>query len=414
MARVFQLNEGLYEEFQDIVDHSLTEKEFETLWQQMIDDYKVGEVKFFQDMWAARKRFVPVYFKTKFFPFIQTTARSEGTNALFKKGVGPQFSMTSFLREYQRILDNIHANEEELDHNALHKKVLSRSFSTNYYIERQAHSLYNISIFRKFQFILNDVTRFQIREEEKMKLYTVYQAKNYHKKEHTARLYLVQVDTGREEYSCICCKFEKDGNLCSHILKVILHLEINEIPEKYIIDRWRKRSKKMKRSKAVPMHLDNDSLRYNVIGFRLMQVGTAASKNQKKFEYLLTLMDMADEHFDAMDKEEEDVAGHDAQTEECNSTHLTIGTLNTMPDSMGKNSTIELLNPDKAHTKGRPRMMTIPERIRAKRFYKCSHCNEHDHTIKKCPNLDKEYNIPKKKRSRKINETKTNASGDTK
>src|SRR4051812_48993286 len=58
-------------------------------------------------MWESRKKFVPVYFKTKFFPFIQTTARCEGTNALFKKGVGAQFSMTSFLREYQRILDNI-------------------------------------------------------------------------------------------------------------------------------------------------------------------------------------------------------------------------------------------------------------------------------------------------------------------
>lgn len=249
------------------------------------------------------------------------------------------------------------------------KKVSSRSFSTNYYIERQAHSLYNISIVRKFQFILNDVTRLQIREEEKMKLYTVYQAKNYHKKEHRARLYLVQVDTDREEYSCICCKFEKDGILCSHILKVMLHLEIDEIPEKYIIDRWRKRSKKMNRSKAVPMHLDNDSLRYNVLGMRLMQLGSTASKNQKKYEYLLTQMDRIDEHSDAIDKEgeEEDVAGHEAQTEECSNTHLTIGTLSTMPQSMGNISTVELLNPDKAHIKGRPRMMTIHERIRAKK-----------------------------------------------
>lgn len=42
-------------------------------------------------------------------------------NALFKKGVGAQFSMTSFLREYQRIVTVIHANEDELDHNAAKK-----------------------------------------------------------------------------------------------------------------------------------------------------------------------------------------------------------------------------------------------------------------------------------------------------
>src|SRR3954464_12757397 len=111
----------------------------------MIENYKVGEGKFFQDMWEAREKFVSVYFKIKLFPFIQTTAISEGTNALFKKGVGAQFSMTSFLREYQRIIDTIHANEDELDHKSLNKKVSSKSFCTKYYIERQAHDLYNVS-----------------------------------------------------------------------------------------------------------------------------------------------------------------------------------------------------------------------------------------------------------------------------
>jgi hypothetical protein len=75
----------------------------------------------------------------KKFPFIQTTARSEATNALFKKGVGAQFSMTSFLREYQRIMDTIHTNEDELDNKVENKKVLPTKFLTKYYIERQAH-----------------------------------------------------------------------------------------------------------------------------------------------------------------------------------------------------------------------------------------------------------------------------------
>jgi hypothetical protein len=165
----FAENEGLYEDMQDIIDNSLTVQEFETLWPQMIEKYNVAGVKVFEDMWTNRKKFVPVYFKTKFFPFIQTTARSEATNALFKKGVGAQFSMTSFLREYQRIMDTIHANEDELDHKVVNKKVQPTRFLTKYYIERQAHDLYNLTIFRKFQFTLKDVTRLNIREEEKEK-----------------------------------------------------------------------------------------------------------------------------------------------------------------------------------------------------------------------------------------------------
>ena len=129
---VFQANEGLYEELQDIIDNSLTVHEFESLWEAMINEHNVGHVKIFQDLWKTRKKWVPVYFKSKFFPFIQTTARSEGTNALFKRGVGAQFSMTSFLREYQRIMDTIHAKEDECDHNSLHKKVRPKRFQTEY------------------------------------------------------------------------------------------------------------------------------------------------------------------------------------------------------------------------------------------------------------------------------------------
>ena len=135
---------------QDIIDNSLTEQEFETLWIAMIAEYNVGNVKFLNEMWKTWKRYVPVYFKNKFFPFIQTTARSEGTNSLFKKGVGAQFIMTSFIREYQRILDTMHAREDECNHNAKNKVVPPTRFATKYYIKRQAHDLYNLAIFRKF------------------------------------------------------------------------------------------------------------------------------------------------------------------------------------------------------------------------------------------------------------------------
>ena len=52
-------------------------------------------------------------------------------------------------------------------------------------------------------------------------------------------------------------------------------------------------------------------------------------------------------------------------------------------------------------------MMTIQERIKTKTFYKCSHCNDPGHTKRKCTNLDKVYDIPKKKRSRKTNQPST-------
>jgi transposase-like protein len=105
--KVFAKNNGLPEMFEDTVNFSVTEEEFETLWQTMIAEFKLENNKYLSKVWDNRERFIPVYYKNDFFPFIQSTRRSEGTNARFKDNVGPTYSLVSFLREYQRIVDVI-------------------------------------------------------------------------------------------------------------------------------------------------------------------------------------------------------------------------------------------------------------------------------------------------------------------
>ena len=81
----------------------------------MVADYKLESNKYFNKMREMTERFVPVYFKNDFFPFLQSTTRSETTNARFKDNVGPTYSITSFLKEYERIVDaiNIAKNRED-------------------------------------------------------------------------------------------------------------------------------------------------------------------------------------------------------------------------------------------------------------------------------------------------------------
>jgi hypothetical protein len=70
---------------------------------------------------------------------------------------------------------------------------------------------------------------------------------------------------GREEFSCICGKFNKDGTLCSHILKVLVEEEINEITEKNIIDRWRKKDRKLKMPLQDVVPKTHELMRHNVL-----------------------------------------------------------------------------------------------------------------------------------------------------
>jgi len=54
-------------------------------------------------MFETRKQYIPVYFKTRFLPFIQTTSRSDGMNSMFKDNVGPTSTALTVIQEYERI-----------------------------------------------------------------------------------------------------------------------------------------------------------------------------------------------------------------------------------------------------------------------------------------------------------------------
>ena len=77
----------------------------------MIEERNLQGNHYFSKMWEMRKMFIPVYYKNDFFPFIQITSRSEATNTWFKDNVGPTYSIISFLKEYNRIVDTINRVE---------------------------------------------------------------------------------------------------------------------------------------------------------------------------------------------------------------------------------------------------------------------------------------------------------------
>ncbi|KAJ3692044.1 hypothetical protein LUZ60_012394 [Juncus effusus] len=56
--------------------------------------------------------------------------------------------------------------------------------------------------------------------------------------------YVVQVDESKSTVSCSCKKFEFDGLICPHVLKVMNYLKIHYILSRYILTRWTKNAKR--------------------------------------------------------------------------------------------------------------------------------------------------------------------------
>jgi hypothetical protein len=108
-----------------------------------------------------------------------------------------------------------------------------------YSIELQAMEMYNRNIFSKFMKELIATPKLSYKDLDHEGQYEVWEKQNQVHKRHRTRKYVVIIDltNGREDYSCICGKFNKVGILCSHILKILVQTEVSKIPEKYIIER---------------------------------------------------------------------------------------------------------------------------------------------------------------------------------
>lgn len=104
--------------------------------------------------------------------------------------------------------------------------------------ERHASKIYTRAMFEKFGEILYEAGYYEV---EMVEFGKIYIAKNIQadKREQWSRVrFRVTVAENRDEFDCECGQFQHMGLLCCHILKIMDHLDVKEIPEKHIKKRW--------------------------------------------------------------------------------------------------------------------------------------------------------------------------------
>jgi hypothetical protein len=52
------------------------------------------------------------------------------------------------------------------------------------------------------------------------------------------KTYRVEVDVQNDLYTCGCSTFEMCGLICPHVIRVMIHLNVQQIPERYMLHRW--------------------------------------------------------------------------------------------------------------------------------------------------------------------------------
>ena len=140
-------NQELKDEFTDCINYSVTPEEFEVKWDAMINKHGLGDIQHFQHLYSIRKSFVQAYYMHCFYPFLQSTQRSEGFNAVLKRYVNPNLSILLFVKQYEKIQQKCLVAQDGQDFRTNDNERYTWS---KYPIEKYASTVYTKGIFYKF------------------------------------------------------------------------------------------------------------------------------------------------------------------------------------------------------------------------------------------------------------------------
>jgi hypothetical protein len=233
---------GLAEDFNECVDESMTVEEFEANWAELIQKWELSQNETFIWLKSNAHTWVPCYFRDRFFPFLQSTQRSEGFNAVLKRCINPKNSIKHFVRQYEKIQAKILGKEGNHDYRTDELEVQPR---TTFPIEKHAMAVYTRDIFHRFMLEFGLIGRYDV-QVIGTNMYELI-PNNLRCYPYGSRNYYVNGSGGA--YNCDCCKYQRDGILCCHVLKVFTHVGINAIPERFIMRRWTQQA-----VEYVPMH----------------------------------------------------------------------------------------------------------------------------------------------------------------
>ena len=176
---------------------------------------------------------MPAYYMHCFYPFLQSTQRSEGFNAVLKKYVNPNMSVLHFVRQYQKIQDKCLVAQDGQDFRTDDKE---RRRWSRYPIEKHASTVYTKNLFYRFSKEFEKTAEYDVTPEGQFQYLLV--PNNNFVYGYGKRTYLVTAVVEEESYYCECSKFDRDEMLCCHIMKILTRLGVKNIPQRYILKRW--------------------------------------------------------------------------------------------------------------------------------------------------------------------------------
>ncbi|CAL8101117.1 unnamed protein product [Prunus armeniaca] len=215
-------------------------EEFEEKWKELMKEYALDNDDWLNNLYDIRSSWVPVYNRSIFFAGMNTTGRSEGINSFFDGFITPTTNLREFVVKYDQALKRIMDRESDEDFESEHKY---RIVNEGEFLLKHAANLYTRNVFNKFKDEWSKVNLYKVEEMPCDNEYHAYLVKT---KLGEHEEFVVKLNLQTYKGMCECQNFEFVGILCRHLLKVFVRLDIDTLPDHFILPRWRQEANKFR------------------------------------------------------------------------------------------------------------------------------------------------------------------------
>ncbi|XP_024969602.1 protein FAR1-RELATED SEQUENCE 5-like [Cynara cardunculus var. scolymus] len=230
--------------------------EFERRWHEMIEQYNLGGDTWFTDMYAIRHSWIPAFYKdTPMSGLMKTTSRSESSNSYINIYESYWFNLVQILNNYDVAI------EKQRYRQSVHETVTRTAnpkFVTPLRLESYASRIYSRNVFFDIQKeIKKAVWCCAIENVECQDVLKTFVISHKTKKSSENITYLVNRNYSTNTVECECNLFTRNGYLCRHAFKVLINDEVEFIPDRYVLRRWKRQT--------VPVQIQSARVRYGEV-----------------------------------------------------------------------------------------------------------------------------------------------------
>ncbi|XP_021849383.2 protein FAR1-RELATED SEQUENCE 5-like [Spinacia oleracea] len=227
---------AIHEAVHDFLDAD----EFDEAWRLIIETCGLQANPWMKEMYEIRQRWAPGHWRTTFWAGMSSTQRSERMNRFFKGYVNVETGLSRFLLQYEAAMKVKLEEEKIMDSQSVQPPLPVDKTVLVEYVFHKKYTNAKFAEVRKQSVALKHTNATKTGALGSLLFYRADENVATRMKWKQKKSYFLSIDKEKGEFSCSCKLFEFSGILCRHLIRVIDTEVIQVIPDKYILDRWRK------------------------------------------------------------------------------------------------------------------------------------------------------------------------------